>query len=428
MRYARSSPRCWTAPADWAAWQAAGLTALPLPEEHGGDGLGLEAVAVLLRESGQRAQRVPAWETLCCSALTLAAHGTEAQRKEHLTAIAEGTVLTAGARGRAGHGRRRTPSGRLTGRKVAVTYADTAAALLVVARDGDAEVVALVDPQGEGVTLLPASSSAGTPTFSVVLDDAPAELLDGDAAPYLRAVAAAGLAVTAAGVLAGARDLTADYVKGREQFGRALAEFQAVSLQMADVYVASRTLDLAADNAVWRVANGLPAADDLAVAGYWVSRVAPAAFRTCHHLHGGMGVDVTYPLIGYTSWGTDLAHALDTLPAAGAGRGPGGQEPRAQRRAARPQGRAARVVRAAGRGVRAPGRSGCRRGRLGPARAVVRATDQADGRRRLDGRRLARRSTAGTASARSSRPSSPTRRSTTTCTCRPSPCRPSGRR
>src|SRR5215218_3440728 len=64
---------------DWAAWQAAGLTALPLPEKYGGDGLGLEAIAVLLRESGQRARRMPAWETLCCSALTLAAHGTEAQ-------------------------------------------------------------------------------------------------------------------------------------------------------------------------------------------------------------------------------------------------------------------------------------------------------------------------------------------------------------
>ncbi|MGQ3110842.1 acyl-CoA dehydrogenase family protein, partial [Aeromicrobium sp.] len=77
----------------------------------------------------------------------------------------------------------------------------------------------------------------------------------------------------------------------------------------------SRTLDLAADNAVWRVSEGIPAADDLAVAGYWVSQVAPSAFRTCHHLHGGMGVDITYPLVAFTTWGTDLAHALDTLAA-----------------------------------------------------------------------------------------------------------------
>ena len=43
---------------------------------------------------GRSGQRVPAWESLCCSGLTLAAHGTEAQRKDHLPAIAEGTVLT----------------------------------------------------------------------------------------------------------------------------------------------------------------------------------------------------------------------------------------------------------------------------------------------------------------------------------------------
>jgi alkylation response protein AidB-like acyl-CoA dehydrogenase len=299
---------------DWAAWQAAGLTALPLPEEYGGDGLGLEAIAVLLRESGQRAQRVPAWETLCCAALTLAAHGTEAQRKEHLHAIVEGTVLTPALKDP--HGTITAYSGgRVTGRKTAVTYADTASALLVTATDGDSDVVVLVDPQGPGVTLLPSSSSAGTPTFTVVLDDAPAEPLETGAASYLRDVATAGLVVTAAGVLAGARDLTADYVKGREQFGRALAEFQAVSLQMADVYVTSRTLDLAADNAVWRVANGLQAFDDLAVAAYWASHVAPYSFRTCHHLHGGMGVDVTYPLVSFSNWGTDLAHALDTAGA-----------------------------------------------------------------------------------------------------------------
>lgn len=292
---------------DWASWQAAGLTALPLPEKYGGDGLGLDAVAVLLREAGRRARRVPAWETLCCAALTIGTHGTEEQRKEHLSAIAEGAVLTPALRDARGT-TTTWADGSVSGRKVAVTYADTATALLVVAGDD----VVLVDPSGPGVTLHPASASTDTPTFTVVLDDAPGQALEAGAVGRLRDLAAAGLAVTAAGVLAGARDLTADYVKGRQQFGRSLAEFQAVSLQMADVYVASRTLDLAADNAVWRVGNGLPAADDLAVAGYWVSRVAPTAFRTCHHLHGGMGVDITYPLVAYTSWGTDLAHALDT--------------------------------------------------------------------------------------------------------------------
>ncbi|GAA3834449.1 hypothetical protein GCM10022242_39380 [Nocardioides panacisoli] len=297
---------------DWSAWAGAGLTALPVPEEHGGDGLGLPEVAVLLREAGRAAARVPAWETLCCGALTLAAHGSEAQRSGLLAAVASGeTVLTPALHDP--HGTTTTfADGAVTGRKTGVTYAETAARLLVTARDGDREVVALIDPNDPGVTLLAASASSEVPQHTVVLDGASAELLGDGAAAYLRQVAAGGLAVTAAGVLAGARDLTAVYVKGRRQFGRSLAEFQAVSLQMADVYVASRTLDLAADNAVARVSAGLPATSDLAVAGYWASRVAPYALRTCHHLHGGMGVDVTYPLVGFTTWGTDLAHALDT--------------------------------------------------------------------------------------------------------------------
>jgi len=295
----------------WSAWASAGLTEAALPEEHGGGGLGLAAVAVMLREAARRGVRVPVWETLCCGALTLAAHGTDAQRKELLPAIASGKTLVAPAL-RDAHGRATVwRDGTVTGRKVGVTGAAAAHRLLVLAEDDGRPVVALVDPSGAGVALVEAASSGG-PQHTVVLDSAPAELLGDGAAALLDDLARAGLAVMAAGVLAGARDLTAEYVKGRRQFGRALAEFQAVSLQMADVYVASRTLDLAADNAVWRVSEGLPAGDDLAVAGYWASRVAPYALRTCHHLHGGMGVDVTYPLVGYTTWGTELAHALDT--------------------------------------------------------------------------------------------------------------------
>ncbi|HYG92066.1 MAG TPA: acyl-CoA dehydrogenase [Nocardioides sp.] len=305
---------------DWAAWAAAGLTSLPVPAEHGGEGLGLAEVAVLLRESGRRAARVPVWETLCCGALTLASHGTDAQRKELLPGVAAGETLLAPALRDPGAGVRDTPrteyaDGRVSGRKVGVTRAEDASRLLIGAVEGGRRVVVLVDPRGPGVTLVPASASGTVPQHTVVLDGAPAESLEPGAFEALSALARAGLAATAAGVLAGARDLTADYVKSRHQFGRALAEFQAVSLQMADVYVASRTLDLAADNAVWRVANGLPADDDLSVAAYWASQVAPYAFRTCHHLHGGMGVDVTYPLVGFTTWGTDLAHALDTTAA-----------------------------------------------------------------------------------------------------------------
>ena len=202
-------------------------------------------------------------------------------------------------------------------------YADRAALLLVSGVADGRPVVGLVDPRADGVTLVESASSRalldGVVEHTVVLDNAPIDLLPGaDAFRIAHDNAVTGLVVLAAGLLAGARDLTADHIKGRTQFGRTLAEFQAVAMQIADVYIASRTLDLVADNAVWRIAKVLDVRDDLAVAAYWTCAEAPAALHTCHHLHGGMGVDETYPLHHHYSWLTDITHALGgpagTLP------------------------------------------------------------------------------------------------------------------
>jgi len=305
----------------WSALAEAGLLGLVVPEEHGGEGLGLEAAGVLLRGTAERGVRLPVLETLVCGVLTLAADGTDEQRAALLPGVASGDVLLTPAVREVGRPVTASPEtvyadGRVSGRKVGVAHAAGAARLLVTATEGDRPVVALVDPAGPGVTLLESEASDLSTTHTVVLDGAPAELLGDGAHRTLTERYVTGLCVVAAGVVAGARDLTADYIKGRTQFGRTLAEFQAVAMQIADVYIASRTLDLAAANALWRVSRGLDAADDLAVAAYWTGTEAPPALRTCHHLHGGMGVDVTYPLVRYFSWTTDIVHALDVLPEA----------------------------------------------------------------------------------------------------------------
>jgi 3-oxo-4-pregnene-20-carboxyl-CoA dehydrogenase beta subunit len=300
----------------WAELAEAGLLGLAVPEAYGGEGLGLPEVSVLLRETGTRAKHLPVWETLCCGALVLAAAGTDEQQQALLPSIASGELLLTPALREAGRPITAAPTttyadGTVTGRKIAVTYADQATKLLVTAVHGDRPVVALVDVSDPGVTLLESGSSARITTHTVVLDGAQAELLGDGAAQALAERYVAGLCLTAAGVVAGARDLTASYIKGRTQFGRSLAEFQAVAMQIADVYISSRTLDLAAENAAWRLDQGLDVSDDLAVAAYWTCSDAPPALRTCHHLHGGMGVDETYPLHHYFSWVTDLSHLLD---------------------------------------------------------------------------------------------------------------------
>ncbi len=107
------------------------------------------------------------------------------------------------------------------------------------------------------------------------------------------------------GVLAGALALTAEHLRTRHQFGKPLATFQAVAQQIADVYVVARTVHLASCAA----SNGLDD-DDLDIAAYWVATELPAALQTCHHLHGGLGVDITYPLHRYYAQAKDLARLV----------------------------------------------------------------------------------------------------------------------
>jgi alkylation response protein AidB-like acyl-CoA dehydrogenase len=116
----------------------------------------------------------------------------------------------------------------------------------------------------------------------------------------------AGACAVADGAVAAALALTTSYVRSREQFGRPLATFQAVAQQIADVYIAARTLHLAALSAAWRLDTGRDAGPDLDVAAYWLAQEAPLALRTCHHLHGGFGMDVSYPLHRYSALVKDL--------------------------------------------------------------------------------------------------------------------------
>jgi len=329
--------------AGWKALADANLLGVAVPPEQGGEGLGLLEVGTMLHEAGRRAATLPIWETLACAVPTLTLCGSEEQRRRVLPEVVTGDCVVAVALNEPGTAMPLAPrtslrreGGRLllSGRKVGVSHLETAGLVLVsAAGETGGAVVVLLDPTRSGVSALPGGASRGEGTeATLVLDDVEvteADLLAGDAAVTLRRHAIAGLCLFGDGVLAGARDLTADYVKGRRQFGRALAEFQAVSAQMADVYIASRTVGLAATSAAWRLATadvlGLDPDDDLAVAAYWFTAEGPKALHTCHHLHGGMGVDVTYPLHAYFSWAKDISRALggthQTLDAVASGPG-----------------------------------------------------------------------------------------------------------
>lgn len=290
---------------DEAAWKAmgqSGLLALALPEAVGGDAMGPLSTALVLTEVGRQVLPLPALATLALGVLPIAAFGTVEQQRRLLPEVADGRILTAALRDAPGAAVA-AAGGRYSGSRVGVPYAEQAHRILVPT----AEETAVIDPRADGVTLHRTTTSTGAPEYTVRLEGARAESVLDANAEQLDRFAVVGAAATADGVIAAALELTAAHLRSRQQFGRPLATFQAVAQQVADVYVVARTVHLAAVSAAWRLDTGRNADDDLAVAAYWLAAELPAALQVCHHLHGGLGVDITYPLHRYYSHAKDLA-------------------------------------------------------------------------------------------------------------------------
>lgn len=300
----------------WAAFADADLLTLALPERLGGEGLSVTDVGALLMEVGREAAAIPALATLGFGVLPVVALGDESQQDELLSGVAKGRTFTAalaepGAQFPQHPSTTAVAAGEqysVTGKAIAVPFADEAHRIIVPTDAG----VVLVAPDADGVTLTRTSSSSGAPEFSVTFAGASGEMLGAgaDSVAALYDIALASIGSVADGLLSGATSLAAEHLATRHQFGKPLASFQAVAQQIADVYVTSRTLHVSALAASWRVSEGLDAADDLDVMAYWIATEIPAAMQVLHHLHGGLGVDVTYPLHRYYSTAKDLARLV----------------------------------------------------------------------------------------------------------------------
>jgi 3-oxo-4-pregnene-20-carboxyl-CoA dehydrogenase alpha subunit len=309
----------------WSALVGGGVTALPVPERLGGDGVGLSEVGTVLTEVGRHGAITPALATLGFGVIPLLDLASAEQQDRFLGGVAKGGLLTAALNepGTALPDRPATTfvHGRLSGTKVAVGYAEQADWMIVTA---DSAVV-VVSPKADGVQLVRTPTSSGSDEYTVTFSDvtvADSDVLAGAQPHRVNQLALAMIGAFADGLVAGALRLTADYVATRKQFGKPLSTFQTVAAQLAEVYIASRTIDLAATSVIWRLSEDRDADDDLDVLGYWVTSQAPPVMQICHHLHGGMGMDITYPMHRYYSTIKDLtrlvggpSHRLDLVGA-----------------------------------------------------------------------------------------------------------------
>jgi alkylation response protein AidB-like acyl-CoA dehydrogenase len=291
--------------APWPALAAAGLAGLGLPEAGGSF---LDA-AVVLEEVG-RATTVggTALAVLGLANPALGRFGSAEAR----AGVAEGDrVVTSALHEPVGDpaspATRPDEDGRLTGTKVCVPAGTVADAFVVSAVDG----LHLVDAGAEGVTVESATATTGEAEAILTLDGAPAtRLADRAGLTWLLEHATTARCLVMAGVAQRALELTAGYTKERKQFDRAIASFQAVSQRAGDAYIDTEAVRLTAWQAAWRLDAGLPAAAEVATAAFWAADAGQRVVHAAVHLHGGVGVDRSYPLHRCFLWAKQLELAL----------------------------------------------------------------------------------------------------------------------
>jgi hypothetical protein len=327
LRAHEASGAAWDAQL-WHALARARLLGAAIPEPFGGSDLGFLALCLLLREVGRTVAPVPAFASLALGALPLARFGSDAQKRAWLPGLAAGERLFTAALcevassdplAPATRAETRGDGVRLTGVKTNVPYAEQASHVLVPARFDDGTIgVFLVEPGRHGATLAAQATSDGQPharlelTGTVVPADArlgqPGE--GADLLRWLVERATAARCMMQLGVTERALEMTAEYGRTRIQFDRPLGSFQAFHQRAADAYVNVEAVRLSALEAAWRLSRDLPAEEHVAVAKFWAAEGGQAAAYACQHLHGGIGIDVDYPLHRHFTWAIQIEHEL----------------------------------------------------------------------------------------------------------------------
>ncbi len=301
----------------WAQLAGAGLLGVALADDVGGAGHGLLELYALLAVAGATAAPVPLWSVLCTGALPVERFGSPEQRKALLPGLTRGTLLISGAFDEPGGGDPRTPATtakrdgggwRLDGVKTCVPVAHRAGRVLIPARADDGElVVFVVDPGGAGVTIERQVSTTGEVQGQLTLAGVRVGEADRLGAPgegpavlaWTLERAAVGLCAVELGLCEQVLRMTAEYTSQRVQFDRPIATFQAVAQRAADAYIDVESIRLTLWEAAWRLAEGMPAAHQVAIAKATAADAGQRVTFAAQHLHGGIGFDLDYPLARY---------------------------------------------------------------------------------------------------------------------------------
>jgi acyl-CoA dehydrogenase len=299
----------------WAELAGAGVLAAGLPEALGGAGTGLLEHCSVLAEIGRAAAPLPYLASIVLGAGALARFGPPGQQHWWAGPAGRGELILTAAlaeddsddpRAPAASARRAGAGWVLSGVKTTVPAATLAGLFLVpAATEPGGTAVFLVTPDDAGVTVAGQQVTGGAATGQLELDGVALDgdrLLgqpDGEVAGWLAAHATVGLCAQQLGVLERALELTAEYARSRVQFGRPIGAFQAVAQRLADGYVDVEAVRLSMWQAAWRLAAGLPCETEIATAKFWAADAGHRIAHTAVHVHGGVGIDLSYPVQRY---------------------------------------------------------------------------------------------------------------------------------
>jgi alkylation response protein AidB-like acyl-CoA dehydrogenase len=293
---------------DTAVWdqmgKELGLQSLHIPEEYGGMGFGVVELGLVMEEMGRALLCAPFLSSVVLGATAILEGGTEEQRESLLPAVAGGEVRVALAFVEGTHAwqpddiaAEAATDGdghRLTGTKTLVVDGHTAHTIVVSARSAGVVSLFLVDGDAEGLTRTALPTLDQTRKLARLdLDGVPARLLgeEGAGGPALeRTLQLAGVCLAAeqVGSAAACLEMSVDYAKIRNQFGRPIGSFQAIKHRCADMLLG---VESARSAAYYGLASAgtddLPLAASVALSA--CSEVLSRAATDTVQVHGGVG-------------------------------------------------------------------------------------------------------------------------------------------
>ncbi|MBS0467148.1 MAG: acyl-CoA/acyl-ACP dehydrogenase [Proteobacteria bacterium] len=301
----------------WRQCVAAGLHSIAVPDEHGGLGLGMTELMAVLEQQGRALALVPLWEQQLAAATLARFGGAGAQTA--LPALLEGEIAAvslaglAQSRGCTLQLQQDGTGWQLQGLSPAVPLAGSARHALLVAQASDGPRLVWLDLQTPGVSRAVGQSQHHQEVadlyYANVALSADA-VLPPAAVAWLQPRALAALAALQMGVTAQQLRRTVAYVSERKQFDRAIGSFQLVAGQMADGHIALEALRSSVWQLVYRLDADLGALPQAHAVRALANDTGHRVGHMAQHVHGGMGVDVTYPIHRFLYWSRALAVAL----------------------------------------------------------------------------------------------------------------------